>query len=39
MLTNSQKKAIIKKQGVGTFAYYSTEALDCPSCIISKAHA
>lgn len=34
----------IQRKGVGTLAYYLVEALlllrvlDCPSCIISKAH-
>ena len=48
--TNTQKKQFTlvfnlhTKKGVGTLTYYLVEALlllrvlDCPSCIISKAH-
>ena len=38
LLSSSQMKADNKK-GVGTLTYYSIEALDCPTLIISKAHA
>ncbi len=45
VLLNTRKKQFLyfyqnshTKKGVGTLAYYSTVALDCLSCIISKAH-